>query len=371
MHGWRVNLVELRGNSTAQKDKMTHKQRMQALWNYQKPDRVPISGFVGGFPNTNAGYRVRTAYDDPHTTFKAQLKTAEQYCWELQPQAFRHTILAGWDFGGEIKMPDRDCEVAYSVRSLPVQTEEDVWKLKMPDPKTAGGLVNSMIFAKLQEENNLQITFYTRSPFSLAANICGLELFCRWLIEKPELCHKLIRMAKDHILNVWRVWTDTFGADKILFIMSSPNESNHIISPKHLEKFAVPYHIELHKRLQTIGIRRFFFHICGKQKLNLPYLAEISYLWPHPSILSFGQEVDLEIAANYFPNDIIYGNIDPLVIDKGTPQQVYELSKIAIEKGKRISGGFILAPGCEIGIWSPHDNVFAMTKAVYDCGWYK
>jgi len=31
----------------------------------------------------------------------------------------------------------------------------------------------------------------------------------------------------------------------------------------------------------------------------------------------------------------------------------------------------MLAPGCEMPIWSPPVNVFAMTKAVDDFGWYE
>ena len=349
----------------------SNKERMEALWKYEKPDRVPVSGFSGGFPNVSAGYPVRSAYDDPHTTFETQLKIAEQFDWVLEPQVFHHTILAGWDFGGEIAMPDRDYKAAVSIISNPVKTEEDVWNLRMPDPKTAGGLIAAMEFAKLQEKNGLQVTLYVRSPFSAAANICGLETFCKWMIRKPELCDRLTRMATDHILDVLQVWTSTFGAEKLLFMMSSPNESNQIISPNHLEKLAIPYHIELHKRLNDIGIRRFFFHICGEQNLNLPYLADLSYLWPKPSILSFGHEISLDAAAKYFPNHIIYGNIEPAVIHTGTSKQVYDLSKIAIEQGKKMDGGFILGPGCEIPVLSSPENVFAMTKAVEDFGWYK
>lgn len=353
------------------KDRMTHKERMEALWNYQKLDRVPIHGFCFGFCTRNAGYTVRSAYDNPQETFEATLWTAEQYGWEQDPQWFAHTTLGGWDFGGEIKMPDSDYQGALAIASTPVKTEEDVGNLKMPDPRTAGGINYAMEFAKLQEKSGIPITFYIRSPFTSAANICGIEQFCRWMMKKPELCHRLLRMNIDHVFNVLRIWADTFGAEKLFFLMSSPNEANQIISPKHFEKFAIPYHVELQQGLHTMGIKRRWFHICGEQNLNLPHLAEISHLWPHPSLLSFGHEVDLEVAAKYFPDDIIYGNIEPAVIQTGTPQQVYELSRIAIEKGKKIDGGFMLAPGCEMPIWSPPVNVFAMTKAVDDFGWYE
>lgn len=176
-------------------------------------------------------------------------------------------------------------------------------------------------------------------------------------------------MAVDHICNVLQYWVDTFGAENIFVWISSPNKSNQIISPRQFERFAFPYHVEFHERLRSIRINAFGLHICGDQNLNLPYFAK-TYLWEHPSILSFGHEVDLEVAANYFPNDIIFGNIEPAVIQTGTPQEVYDLSRIVIEKGKKASGGFIFAPGCELPPMSPPVNVYQMTKAVNDFGWY-
>jgi uroporphyrinogen decarboxylase len=121
--------------------------------------------------------------------------------------------------------------------------------------------------------------------------------------------------------------------------------------------------------LKSLGIKRFGFHICGDQNLNLPLLAEAAP-WRHPSVLSFGHEVDLEVASQHFPEDIIYGNIEPAVIQTGTPEQVYELCRIAIEKGKEAPGGFILGPGCGLPVLAPPVNVYAMTKAINDFGWY-
>jgi uroporphyrinogen decarboxylase len=218
-------------------------------------------------------------------------------------------------------------------------------------------------------EHGLPVYFFSRSPFTLAANICSLEQFCRWMMKKPELCERLMRMAIEHIFNVLGYWVETFGPEKIFAWMSSPSESNQVISPRHMEKIALPYHIEYHERLRKLGIRRFGLHICGEQNRNLGFLAEASP-WPHPSVLSFGHEVDLEVAGKTFPEDIIYGNIEPSVIQTGTPEKVYELSRIAIEKGKKAPGGFILGPGCGLPPTAPPVKVYAMTRAVHDFGWY-
>jgi len=357
------------------KGEMTTKERMEALLSYQKPDRVPI-GYQGiplntpGLKQKFPAFSLVSEYNNPELTFHVSLWVAEHYGWDLIPHFFAHTILGGWDFGGEIQMPRGEYQDSISIKSPPVKTEDDVWSLNMPDPKSAGGIPMAMEFARLQAKNHLPIWFFPRSPFCSASNICGLDKFCRWMLKKPDLCHRLLRMATDHIFNVLDYWIDTFGAQNIFFMMSSPNESNQVISPRQFKQFAFPYHVELQNRLRAVGITRFYFHICGDQNLNLPYLAELSSIWPHPAILSFGHEVDIEVAGRYFSQDIIYGNIEPAIFQEGTPEKVYELCKIALNKGKKLPGGFVLAPGCGLPPFSLPDNLYAMSRAVHDFGWY-
>jgi uroporphyrinogen decarboxylase len=349
---------------------MSSDERIRALLTYRKPDRVPIGSMATTFSCRNAGYSITTAYGDPEKSFHAMLWTAEQYGWELIPHTFGHTVLGALDFGGKYRLPKGEYEGGIIVESYPVKNETELVNLKMPDPRRAGRIPHVMEFSKRQESYGLPIWFFSRSPFTMAANICGLDQFLKWTIRKPELCRTLMNMAIDHIFNVLQYWADTFTSENLFVYMSSPSESNQVISPGHFEKFALPYHLEYHRRLKAMGIKGpFVFHICGDQNLNLPYFSELSP-WAHPSILSLGHEVDLEWAAQLFPEDIIYGNIEPALIQVGTPGQVYDLSVQAILKGKRAPGGFILGSGCGMPFGAPPVNVFAMTRAVDDFGWY-
>jgi uroporphyrinogen decarboxylase len=350
---------------------MTSKERVEALFTHNIPDRIPIGYLDPGFSALNAGYSINDAYADPERSFYAQMWTAEQYGWEPIGQFFGHTILGAGDFGGKIRLPKSEYEQSIIVESFPVKNESDLLSLRLPDPKKAGRIPSVMAFSKLQADHGLPVWFLSRSPFSVAANICGVDQFLRWTMKKPELSHILMRLATDHIFNVLRYWVDTFGAENIFVFMSSPSESNQVISPKHFEKFALPYHVEYFEHLESIGnIKYFAFHICGEQNANLQYLAELTK-WPHPSILSFGHEVDIDVAAGLFPEDIIFGNIDPTVIQTGTQEKVYERSRDAIQKGMKAPGGFILGPGCGLPPRAPPINVFAMTRAVNDFGWYE
>jgi len=354
------------------KKSMTAQERMEALLNYNKPDRVPLGNQSQshGFNTKNLGYTPAEAYDDPERSFHSYLKTSEQYGWDQILQVYFLTVLGTLDFGGEVRLPKGEYEGAALITvSYPVKTEKDIENLRIPDPKTSGLIPKAMQFAECQEAHGLSPGFFSRSPFVMAANICGLDLFLKWTIKKPELCKHLIKMSMDHIFNVLSYWIERFGPDKVLVWMSSPIESNQLISPKLFEKLALPSHVEYHERLKSLGITQFALHICGDQNLNLPYLSEASP-WRHPSVLSFGHEVDIGVAAKYFPEDIIYGNINPVAFLMETPQQIYELCKEAIEKGKKAPGGFILSTGCEISPSTPPEKLHAMTKAVNDFGWY-
>jgi uroporphyrinogen decarboxylase len=351
-------------------DRLSSDERMEALFRYEKPDRVPINMVTIGFPCRNGGLKVAAGYSEPETFFQALFWTGEQYGWDLIPSTCPHIVMGAVDFGGKMRLPEGEYEGGLVITDNPVHSPEDIETLAMPDPENLERLKPAMAFSRLQKEHGLPISFVSRSPFTVASNICGLSQFSKWMIKKPELCERLIKMAFDHTFNVLSLWIREFGTDDFIFLMSSPCESNQVISPKQFEKFALPWHHQFHEKLRDLGIQRFWFHICGEQNKNLPMYAE-AMPWAHPSILSFGHEVDLESAAGHFPEDIIFGNIEPAVIQTGTPRDVYDLAVTAIEKGKKAPGGFVLSAGCELPVATPPINLYAITKAVHDTGWYE
>jgi uroporphyrinogen decarboxylase len=88
-------------------------------------------------------------------------------------------------------------------------------------------------------------------------------------------------------------------------------------------------------------------------------------------IISIGKEVDIDAAIEYFGDRrIIAGNIEPAMLQTGTPRQIYELCRAAIEKGKRAPNGYALMQGCEVPVNTPPYNLYVMKKAIEDFGRY-
>jgi uroporphyrinogen decarboxylase len=353
---------------------MTDRERIEALLRREKPDRVPLWPFgSSGYSAINAGYTIADAYNNPSKALDSQRWCSEQYGWVCTP-AISYASFGGWEFGGEIDWPTGEFDQAPKVLKHGVQTEDDVWKLNIPDPKTAGMIPAMKAFCQLSSKAQIEYEpFNVRAPgaggaFTVAGNIAGVENLLRWMLKKPDVAHRLLRMATDYLIALGHYWKETFGVEKVLASGGDPSSSNQLISPKHFKEFALPYNREVNEKLLEMGYKHIYVHICGEQNRNLPYWAEIPM--GDPGFVSFGHEVDIETAAEYFPRDVIIGNIEPAVIQTETPQEVYELARDVIENGKKCPGGFALSPGCGLPPKAPPYNVWMMTKAVNDFGWY-
>jgi uroporphyrinogen decarboxylase len=195
-----------------------------------------------------------------------------------------------------------------------------------------------------------------------------LNRFLKWLIRKPDLAHELINRLSEWTLAGLPAQKEMLGIEGVLGWCGGPMGSNQLISPKQFEEFVLPDMKRGQARLRELGYKTTYVHICGEQNANLPYWAQVDF--GDPGIISVGPEISLETAAEYFPNDIITGNLDPAIIQEGTPGEVYEATRKNIEAGKRIKGGYIFSPGCDLPPRAPVENVRMMTKAVNDFGWY-
>lgn len=355
---------------------MTERKRFEAIIRGEKPDRVPIWMPGGGFCALYSGHSIVDSYDKPVVSLETQRKTWSDLEYLCIPMFGRPNHLAP-EFGGEIKLPEGEFAQAPMITRFPVNTVDDVWALEMPDVKTAGNAPESIeftreFFKKPPEgmiDNEPCIAFWAGGLFTGAANIPGLEKICRWLIREPEAVHRLMRLTTDYYIELAQYWKDTFGTEIIFPHIGEPSTANNIISPKQFERFVLPYTKEYCDALINMGYNHLFTHICGEQNLNLPCWAHVDF--GKPGFISVGHEIELETAAKYFPDDVIVGNLEPAIIQTGTPEEVYKATREIVERGKRIRGGYIFASGCELPPRAPIANVTAMTKAVNDFGWYE
>jgi uroporphyrinogen decarboxylase len=335
---------------------------------------VPLWPFAAaGFSVVYSKAPLAEAYRNAELVLDAQRKAANDFGWVFSPMS-GYAAFGGWEFGGEIKWPSGEFAQAPTVGRYVVETPEDAMNVTMPEVKSSG-MVPMMLkfYHKASQSRHDNEPFNVLSmgcgAFTVAANIAGPEKMARWLIKKPDAAHRLLRMATDYLVELSRYWKDVFGIEGVLPFGGEPTSCNALISPRHFEEYALPYIKEGQEKILAMGYKTTYMHICGDHNANLPFWAEVPF--GDPGIISIGHEVALEKAAEYFPGHIILGNLDPALIQTGTPAEVYEASREVIEQGKKLAGGFVFSPGCELPPMAPVENVMAMTKAINDFGWYE
>ncbi|OPY74245.1 MAG: methylcobalamin:coenzyme M methyltransferase [Syntrophorhabdus sp. PtaU1.Bin058] len=352
---------------TDKDSKMTSAERMKALFEGRRPDRVPFNPFAIGFCAGIVGFEIADMYSDPRKSFEAQLMTRELYGYDANP-VYAYASQGGWELGGEIKFPTGNAQ-APVVSNAPVKTIEDIERLEMPDVSQAGALPLMMEFARLQSDKGMASALYFGTPFKLAANAMELPRMARLMIKEPNYVHKLVRKTTDFTIKAISYWIEVFGAEKVIYMDGAPTEANQIMSAKQFETFSLPYIIEVHERALFMGVKRFSTHVCGEQNLNLELWQKVPM--GDAGIMSFGHEVDLNKVKRMFGDRcIIAGNVEPSRIQLGSPSEVYELCKKAIIDGKDSPRGYIFMPGCELPPDAPPYNIYTMKKAVDDFGSY-
>jgi len=350
-------------------------ERFEALLKREKPDRVPIwpFGSAGGLSAIHCGKSIAEEYTNPETALNVLRKTAQDFGWLFIP-FYGYASYGAWEFGGDIKWPSSEFNQAPSITRHPVVTEEDAWKLKMPDIPQAGIIPLQAEFNRLSAEKRLddepfKVMAFIGGPFTTAANICSVEKMSRWLIKKPEVAHHLVQLVTEHLIGLTEYWQSLYGTERVLIFTAEATAANNIISPKQFEQFVLPYLKELHQKILSLGFRHILCHICGEHNGNMPYWAQIPM--GDPGIVSIPHEVSLSKASGYFPNDIIMGNLAPPIIMSQTEEDVYQATRVVLEEGMKIAGGYLFSTGCGIPPMSPAANIRAMNKAVNDFGWYK
>jgi uroporphyrinogen decarboxylase len=347
---------------------MTSAERMGALMRGERPDRVPVTPMIFGHAAVISGQPLARVFDNAEQSFRCQMLAQEMYGYDGGP-LYGYASFGAWEFGGDIEFPVKKYSGAPVVTRTPVQNEDDVHSLKVPEDVTeAGAYPIGLAFSRLQAAAGLPVTMHVGGPFSMSGSILGEERMMSWLIKKPDLVHLVMEKASDFLVKVAEYFVDEFGAENLVGFLGEPTASNMLISPKQFEVFVLPYLQKVNTRILELGVTGLIIHICGQQNKNLKLWQQLPMT--KQTVLSFGREVNLTTAMELFPDQIIAGNVDPTLIQEGQAEEVLAQARECIEVAKYHKGGYILMAGCDVPPQAPPVNVFQLVKAAREHGRY-
>ncbi|MEG0894189.1 MAG: uroporphyrinogen decarboxylase family protein, partial [Oscillospiraceae bacterium] len=268
------------------------KSRISILRNGELPDRVPIILSLSSYTPKMLEISAEEFYLNPKTAFEANSWVQEMFPSDSE---IGYTVPDSicMDFGGEVYFGKDSLECPKSVR-IPARTEEELLKLKVPNPYTAPGISREFEYAKIRKKNGLSgAGMALSSPFRQSVEIIGMENLMRWMRKKPELVHHTCKMVVEYSIKKAEMYIKEFGTEGLSNAFSYPMESHHLISAQAFKEFSAPYALELHKRLMQMGVKQFSEHLCGNHKNNFWFWREELNL-PKHTLASVGTELSLQ-----------------------------------------------------------------------------
>ncbi len=235
-----------------------------------------------------------------------------------------------------------------------IRTYEDVKALKNPDLYKSERTLDRIKGAGLYQEilkGSVPVCGWIEGPLAEACDLAGVSEMLVHLLTDPDLSNllmdKCMITAKEFAKAQIEGGCDVMGVGDSICSQINREVYDTYVRERHRE--LVDYIHSLNCRVK--------FHICGDITHLLPSLKDLNI-----DILDIDHKTDMDTAYSILGDKTIRcGNINPVDIQDGSPEDVFRMSTELIRKEK--GRPFILMAGCEITVNTPVNNLTAMDKA--------
>lgn len=205
------------------------------------------------------------------------------------------------------------------------------------------------------------------APFTLAANLRGIEPLLMDLIEAPDFAHTLFERLTDEVLAPWIQYQNSCFPSSTRISGADAMASIPIINPKILRDWVVPW---IDRLRNLCGPRISVANWVGESHLKQPSkMLDLKLKVGPGSIL--GQDPDVDVLSPRFYRDYAEQHRLPLILGIGAafladaqPNQITTRIDRYIREG-RASTGFALYL-CNVGPTTPLENIQAAVQAAHN-----
>jgi uroporphyrinogen decarboxylase len=361
----------------------TRRDRVAKTKRFETPDRVPVLPALGyRYLVPVTGTRFRDYYADPETMLRTQILAQKWVMETIRTDV--HAITGPWtgawtDFENTFEAGSLGCEVLFPDDDIPwvgpgwVKDEDDLRRLESLDYIHSGINARQLAFRRAMMSvaekypvrfrggpvfypgENPSLTRTADGPFGVAGDLMGqTELFLA-CAERPDFVRELLRIVTAKMIEYLDFcWAEEGLAGPRDFAWSDDLAVS--LSREMFETLVLP----ADRRLRDHFDGRLTFHMCGKSDHLLEVFRD--GLRIH-DFQGFGWEVDLDRIAKVMGGRVVLiGNVNPMLILSGTPDDVVAATGRVIEKLGPYRG-FIVQDGNNIPPGSPVENINAMMTA--------
>jgi uroporphyrinogen decarboxylase len=259
-------------------------------------------------------------------------------------------IILSETLGMKIKVYDYDFP---AVQEHGVKTREALSRLKMPDPLSGGRIKTNIqsveALAKISEK---PMAISIEGPFTLAAQLAGVEDLARAIIADPDFVKLLLDFTAGAVKRYAQA-VSRAGAD----LVSIAEPTSIILSPQQFKTFVVPGLQRVFRDLTAWKV----LHICGDTSHLLDLILSCGM-----EGLSLDQVMDIPAVMKKIPeNIVVFGNIDPLEVmlemdSAGVARKTADLLR-AVESYPN----FIMSTGCDCVLETPFENLETLVRTTH------
>ncbi len=357
--------------------------RVEKARRFELPDRVPVIPSLGHrYLVPQVGVRLGDYYADPETMLRTQILAQKWLLETIRTDAWSITgpwVGAWTDFQNTFESGSLGVEVVFPEDDIPwagrgwVANEADLRRLEAMDFVHSGINAKQIAYRRAMMDvaakypvrfrggpvfypgEDPALTHTSDGPFGVAGDLMGqTELFVA-VKERPDFVRELLRIVTDKLIE----WLDFCWAEEKLPVPKDFAWTDDLAVSLSAETFRDVV-LPSEKRLRFHFDGRLSLHMCGKSD----HLLEIfrDDLAIH-ELQGFGYEVDLDrIGEALGGRVVLLGNVNPMLIHAGTPDQVRAATRRVIETLGPLRG-LIVQDGNNIPPGSPPANINAMMEA--------
>lgn len=351
---------------------MTGTERIKAVLEGKKPDRVPVSlwkhvPIVDRDIKRFTEKTIELTDTDDYDFVKIQVSAA--YLTEAYGADIEFNDKEDTDFSGYLTNPQI---TMFKIIKYPIESAEDIKKIKPIDVR------NSKVLQRDHEVFKNVLEYYHGTKpvlFTLFNALTWLQYFSRngaagtvqYLVENKEEVHQFLRNIND--VNKQLVdWYVELGIDGFFFADRFTTDS--IITESAFNEFVRPYDLEILNYIHEKKSAWFnILHIHGNADLNINHYLDYPVEAINWEDIADGVDSDKLISAKKLrslTDKVLIGGIDRFVDFNGTQEEVKEKLKKRLEDfaGQFSDNKFVFGGGCSLPIDVNERNVSKIREVV-------
>ncbi|MFP4082325.1 MAG: uroporphyrinogen decarboxylase family protein [Candidatus Aminicenantes bacterium] len=384
------------------KERMTRYERLEAAWNLEKADRVPVAPINCYIIPYLGGISIKEMFFEPQKLIQATVKCLDIIGDNIDPNitTLDHLSLlgkSGWDqvtldwrirdeFPPQGNIPsffekpviedyDDVMERGFStilfnkkLKEVFLRSLDDFLYYEFEYPK-----IYAQAWREFVEKHEIPLLMGGRAchPLDLLQYYRGISLLTEDIFERPEKVKQMSEFLLQYEVNRAMKQAMTMGAGEvpgaevIFFVNGGPPG----MSPRIFDEFFWPFA----KKAVDCWVNRGFRVYCHWDNDLTPFLNTIKNITtglPRGKVLIDFEKTDMKKAKQVLGDKVcIYGNVPSSLLVYGTPEEVDAFCKKLIQDCAE-GGGYILGTECETPWDAKRENVRAVIEAASKYGQY-